>query len=105
MFGDIDGMMEKLQEAQLKIEEARASLNGIMVEGESGNGKVKVTATANREIKRIIIDNSLFKNKEALEDFLIIAINNALENAHEINEKTLAKAAQNGMPKIPGFEF
>ena len=105
MFGDMDGMMAKLQEAQQKIEEARARLNGIMVEGESGGGKVKVTATANREIRSISIDESLFEDKEALEDFLIIALNNTLENAHEINEKTLAEAAQNGMPNIPGFEF
>jgi len=105
MFGDMDGMMAKLQEAQQKIEEAKASLNGILVEGESGGGKVKVTATANREIRSITIDDSLFEDKEAMEDFLIIALNNALESAHEINEKTLAEAAQNGMPNIPGFDF
>ena len=105
MFGDMDGMMAKLQEAQQKIAEARESLNNIMVSGESGSGKVKVTATANREIRSISIDDSLFEDKEALEDFLIIAINNTLENAHEINEKTLSAAAQNGMPNIPGFDL
>ncbi|HIP26219.1 MAG TPA: YbaB/EbfC family nucleoid-associated protein [Flavobacteriaceae bacterium] len=105
MFGDMDGMMAKLQEAQQKIAEARASLNNIIVSGESGSGKVKVTATANREIRSISIDDSLFEDKEALEDFLIIAINNTLESAHEINEKTLSEAAQNGMPNIPGFDL
>ena len=105
MFGDMDGMMAKLQEAQQKIEEAKASLNTIMVEGESGSGKVKVMATANREIRSITIDDSLFEDKEALEDFLIIALNNTLESAHEINEKTLSEAAQGGMPNIPGFDF
>ena len=105
MFGDMEGMMAKLQEAQQKIEEARANLNTIIVQGESGSGKVKVTATANREIRSIAIDDSLFEDKEALEDFLIIALNNALENAHEINEKTLAQAAKGGMPDIPGFDF
>jgi len=105
MFGDMDGMMAKLQEAQQKIEEAKASLNSIIVNGESGNGKVKVTATANREIRSIKIDDSLFNDKDELEDYLIIALNNALENAHEINESTLSKAAQNGMPNIPGFDF
>jgi len=105
MFGDMDGMMAKLQEAQKKMDEARARLNNITVNGESGSGKVKVVATGNREIRNIEIDDSLFEDKEALEDFLIIALNNALENAHEINEKVLSDAARNGLPDMPGFDF
>ena len=105
MFGDMDGMMAKLQEAQQKIEEAKGKLNSIMVEGESGGGKVKVTATANREIRSVTIDDSLLNDKDELEDYLIIALNNALENAHEINETTMSEAARGGMPNIPGFDF
>lgn len=105
MFGDMDSMMAKLQQAQQKIEETKARLNTVLVNGESGSGKVKVTATANREIRTITIDDSLFTNKEELEDYLIIAINNALENAHEINEREMSAAAKDGMPNIPGFDF
>jgi len=105
MFGDMEGMMAKLQEAKQKIEETKARLNTVLVDGESGSGKVKVTATANREIRSITIDDSLFEDKEALEDFLIIALNNALESANEINEREMANAARNGMPDIPGFDF
>lgn len=105
MFDNMDGMMAKLQEAQQKIEEAKAKLNTIMVNGESGGGKVKVIATANREIRSISIDDALFNDKDELEDFLIIALNNALEKAHEINETTLSEAASGGMPNIPGFDF
>ncbi len=105
MFGDMEGMMAKLQEAQQKIEETKARLNTIIVNGESGGGKVKVTATANREIRSIAIADDLFADKEALEDYLIIALNNALENANEINEKEMSAAARDGMPDIPGFNF
>lgn len=105
MFDNMEGMMVKLQEAQQKIEEAKANLNTIMVTGESGGGRVKVTATANREIRGIRIEDSLLQDKDELEDFLIIALNNALEQAHEINERTLSEAAQGGMPNIPGFDF
>ncbi len=105
MFGDMEGMMAKLQEAQQKIEETKARLNTVLVEGESGNGKVKVVATANREIRKINIDDALFNEKEALEDYLIIALNNALENANEVNEREMSAAAKNGMPNIPGFDF
>ena len=105
MFGDMDGMMAKLKEAQQKIEETKARLNTVIVTGESGSGKVKVSATANREIREITIDNDLLLDKDQLEDYLIIALNNALENAHEINEREMSAAAKGGMPNIPGFDF
>ena len=105
MFGDLSGMMEKLKEAQQKIEETKARLNTVLVDGESGNGKVKVTVTANREIRNISIDDSLFEEKDELEDYLIIALNNALEKANEINEAEMAAAAKGGMPDIPGMDM
>lgn len=105
MLDNMDGMIVKLQEAQQKIEEARATLNNITVTGESGGGKVKVTATANREIRSVAIDDELYTDKEALEDFLVIALNNTLEKAHEINERILSEAAQSGMPDIPGLDL
>lgn len=105
MLDNMDGMIAKLQEAQQKIEEARATLNNITVTGESGGGKVKVTATANREIRSVAIDDELYTDKEALEDFLVIALNNTLEKAHEINERILSEAAQSGMPDIPGLDL
>lgn len=105
MFGDMKGMMAKLQEAQAKIEETKNRLNTIFVDGESGNGKVVVTATANREIKNIAIDNELLNNKEELEDYLIIALNDAIKKANDINEAELAAAAKDGMPDIPGMNM
>ena len=98
-------MLNKLKEAQEKIEETKARLNTVMVTGESGNGIVKVQATANREIRSISIDDSLFDDTEALEDFLIIALNNALEKANEINEAEMAKAAKGNLPDIPGLDM
>jgi len=105
MFGDMSEMLNKLKEAQEKIEETKARLNTVMVTGESGNGIVKVQATANREIRSISIDDSLFDDTEALEDFLIIALNNALEKANEINEAEMAKAAKGNLPDIPGLDM
>jgi len=105
MFGDMSEMLNKLKEAQEKIEETKARLNTVLVAGESGGGKVKVTASANREIRSITIDDALFQDKEALEDYLIIALNNALEQANEINETEMAKAAKGNLPDIPGLDM
>jgi len=105
MFGDLSGMMDKLKEAQQKIEETKARLNTVLVDGESSGGKVKVTVTANREIKSIAIDDTLYNEKDALEDYLIIALNNALIKANEINEAEMATAAKGGLPDIPGLDM
>ncbi len=105
MFGDMQGMMAKLKEAQAKIEETKARLNTVMVDGESGDGDVIVTITANREIKNIAIDDELLKDKEALEDYLIIALNKAIEKANQINETEMAAAAKDGLPDIPGMDM
>jgi len=104
MFGDMQGMMAKLQEAQAKIEETKNRLNTVMVDGDAGNGMVVVTVTA-REVKNIAIDSELLEDKEALEDYLILALNNAIGKANVINETEMAAAAKGGMPDIPGMDL
>ena len=105
MFGDLQGMMGKLKETQQKIEETKKRLDTVMVEGTSNQGNVKVTVTANRAVKNIVIDNNLLQDKEALEDYLIIALNDALKKANDINDAEMAAAAKDGMPNIPGLDM
>jgi len=105
MFGDMEGMMAKLKEAQAKIEETKIRLNSIMVDGDAGNGMVIATVTGNREIKNIAIDEALMEDKEALEDYLILALNKAIEKANGIHEAEMAAAAKGGLPDIPGMDM
>jgi DNA-binding YbaB/EbfC family protein len=105
MFGDMSGMMNKLKEAQQKVEETKVRLNTVLVDENSADGKIKVTVTANREIKAISIDNSLLSDAEELEDYLIITLNKALAKAAAINENEMAVAAKSGMPNIPGMDM
>jgi len=98
MFGDMSKMMEQLQGAQKHVEEAKERLNSILIEGTSGNGLVNVTVTANREIKKIDINENVLEDKEALEDYLILALNNALKKVDNINEQEMATAAKKGLP-------
>jgi len=105
MFGDMAGMMGKLKEAQQKVEETKTRLNHVLIDEKSANGKVQVTITANREIKAIQLDETLLSDKEELEDYLIMTLNNAIKRASEINEHELAVAAKTGMPNIPGMDM
>ena len=104
MFGDISGMMGKLKEAQEKIEATKLRLNTIYIDGEAGNGNVKVTVTANGLVKNISISEELTDTEE-IEDYVLIALNKALEKAKKISEAELAAAAKNGMPNIPGMDM
>lgn len=93
-------MMKKLQEMQQKVEETKARLDTILVDGEAA-GKVKVTLTGNRGVKSVSIAPELSElDKEELEDLLIIALNQALEKAEKVNESEM-KAASAGL--IPGM--
>ncbi len=95
MFGDLFG---KLQEAQQKMQEGKQKLGSVIIDGEAGNGLVKVSVTGNREVKNISIDNQLMTadRKEELEDLLITALNKALKNAEEAYEDEM-KGLAGGM--------
>ena len=105
MFGDLSGMMDKLKNAQLKVEETKKRLHTVLIDEASNDGKLKVTVTANREIKAIHISDDLLKDAEELEDYLVLTINKAIQRASEINEQEMAIAAKDGMPNIPGMDM
>ena len=104
MFGDMMGMMNKLKEAQEKVEATKKRLDTVLVDEQSSDGLLKVTITANREVKNISIDDELLKDKEQLEDYLVLTMNKAIDKATKINEAEIGAAAKDGMPDIPGMD-
>ena len=105
MFGDIMGMMGKIKETQKKVEETKQRLDTVLVDESSTDGLLKITLTANRTIKSITINHTLLKDKDQLEDYLIITLNKAIKKATQINETELAAVAKEGMPNIPGMDM
>ena len=104
MFGDMMGMMNKIKETQQKVEETKERLNTVMIDEESSDGLLKVTITANREIKNVSVADELLEDKEQLEDYLVLTLNKAINKATEVNEAELGAVAKEGMPDIPGLE-
>jgi len=99
------GMMGKLKETQKKVEETKKRLNTVLVDEKSTDNLLQVTLTANREIKSISIDDVLLKDKEQLEDYLILTLNKAINKATEVHETEIAAVAKDGMPNIPGMDM
>ena len=98
------GMMGKLKETQAKVEATKQRLNSVLIDENSSDNLLKVTLTANRELKNISIDESLLEDKEQLEDYLIMVLNKAIKKASDINEAELGAVAKEGMPNIPGMD-
>ncbi|HYD92096.1 MAG TPA: YbaB/EbfC family nucleoid-associated protein, partial [Flavobacterium sp.] len=105
MFGDLMGMMGKLKETQQKIEETKKRLDTVLVDEQSSDGLLKVTITANRQVRSIEIDDSLLEDKEQLEDYLVLVLNKAIDKATAVNEAELGAVAKEGMPNIPGMDL
>lgn len=99
------GMMNKLKETQKKVEDTKARLNTVLIDESSTDNKLKVTITANRTIKNIVIDDALLEDKDMLEDYLVLTLNKAIERATTVNETEIAAVAKDGMPNIPGLDM
>jgi len=104
MFGDLMGMMGKLKETQEKVEATKKRLSTVLIDQQSSDGLIRITLTANREVKSIELDPELLEDREQLEDYLVVNLNKALEKAGSIHEAELAAAARDGMPDIPGMD-
>jgi hypothetical protein len=101
---DLMGMMGKLKATQQKIEDTKKRLDTIYIDEQSTDGLLKVTITANRAIKNISIDDALLEDKEQLEDYLVLVLNNAIAKASNVNQAELDAVAKMDMPMIPGLE-
>lgn len=105
MFGDLMGMMGKLKETQEKVEATKKRLDTVLIDEESSDGLLKITLTANRQIKTIEIGDALLEDKEQLEDYLILTLNKAIDKATNVHETEVAAVAKEGMPNIPGMDM
>ena len=93
--------MQKQVEA--KVKKAKESLSDMEVNSESGGGLVKVTMNGRFVVKKLSIDPELLEDDvDMVEDLVAAAINDAVRQAEELNEKTMAGATA-GMNLPPGM--
>lgn len=104
MLGDLMGMMGKLKDAQEKVRVTKKRLDSVSMKESSPDGLLEVVVTANREVKEILIDPSLLKDREQLSDYLVITLNKALSKAGEVHDAELSAVAKDGIPDIPGLD-
>ena len=101
-FSDLISQAKKMQE---KMKETQEILKKIEVEGISGGNLVKVIMNGEGELKKINIDNNLFKEtKEILEDLIIAAHNDAKSKLKKKTSDEISKIT-GGVDLPPGFKI
>ncbi len=105
-LGDMAKMMKQAQEMQGKMAQMQDDLENIMVEGVSGAGLVKATATAKGDLKGLNIDPSIFNgdDKEVVEDLILAAIKDAQAKASARAQDEMGKMTE-GLGLPPGMNL
>jgi hypothetical protein len=101
--GGMNELMRQAARMQRKIEQAKDELKDKELTVDGLGGKVKVTVTLGRAIKRIDIDKDTLKTEdtELVLDGVCAALNQAIEQADKQMESELDKIT--GGVKIPGM--
>ena len=89
------GMMAQLKKLQEQMELAQARLAEETVVGTSGGGAVKVTVTGDQHVTKVEVDPDFLKDADAemLQDMLLTAVNQALDNSRKLQEERMGPLA------------
>jgi len=98
-------MFDKLMAAQQKAEEIKKRLDTVSVFAEVEGGAIKVTATANKAITAIEINEDFFKDadKEELEELLLTAVNKVLQQAEDVSANEMQSATKDMLGGLGGM--
>ena len=102
-MASINKLMKQAMKAQQQAQEVDAAMADRTVEASSGGGAVKVVATCKGQLKSIKIDPEAAapEDIESLEDMVMLAVNNAMEEGQKIQAEEMAKVTA-GL-NMPGF--
>ena len=105
-LGDMAKMMKAATEMQAKMGQLQEDLAAITVEGQSGAGLVKATASAKGELTSLSIDPSILRaeDREMVEDLILAAIKDAQARAAERSADEMRKMTE-GLGLPPGMKL
>lgn len=82
-------MMQQLQDLQREMNETQERL--LMTEFEGKASGVKVIMLGSHQVVDINIDEDLFEDKDMLQDAILLAINDAVENVRKTTNNEMSK--------------
>ena len=94
--------MKQAQEMQAKMAKAQDELVDLTVDGQSGGGMVNVVVNGKKNIISLSIDPEILEeDTEMIEDLILSAVNQGLQNAEKVAEEKMASIT--GGLNIPGM--
>ena len=87
--GGMAGMMQKAKQMQEDMEAVKREIKSLSCEGLAASGALKVEMNGDFKVTDVSIDESLFSDKEMLEDLIIIAVNDASTKINEISKNKM----------------
>ena len=106
MLKGMSNIYKQAQKMQKDMKKVQDELLSLSIEGQSGGGMVIVVVNGKKDpISLKIDDNVLSEDKEMIEDLVLAAMRNALENADKVSEEKMKSVTGGNMPNlnIPGF--
>ena len=102
-MGNIQQLMQQAQRMQQQMAQKQAELAEKTVTAQSGGGMVTETVNGAHELLELSIDPDVIdpEDKEMLEDMVVAAVNQAMQQAEEMAQQELGKLA--GGMNIPGL--
>lgn len=97
-------MMGKMNELRQRMREAETHLDTIRAHGAAGGGLVQALANGKKQLISIKIDESL-QDREIIQNLVVIAVNQAQQDAELQAKEFIKKSTEGLMPDIPGLDI
>jgi len=94
------GVMQQIQQLQEQMLKAQEQLAEEQVKGSAGGGAVQVVVTGDQRVLSVSVDPGLIEDgdQEILEDLILTAINQGLDESRKLAESKLGPLAGQGLP-------
>jgi nucleoid-associated protein EbfC len=105
-MANLNELMKKAQAMQQKMKWTQAELASMQVTGIAGGDLIQVTMNGKHEVIKVLINDTVLKEKkEILQDLIAVAVNDAARKVEKVTQEKMLKLAKElGLPETPPAE-
>ena len=97
-------MMKQAQRMQEEMQKAQSELAEMEITGQAGGGMVSVVMTGRHEVRRVSIDESVYDDREMVEDLVAAAFNDAVQKLDKETQERMG-GLTDGLNLPPGMKM
>lgn len=102
--GGLGNIMKQAQKMQENLQKAQEEIAHMEITGQAGGGLVSVIMTGRHEVRRVSIDESVYDDREMVEDLVAAAFNDAVQKLEKAMQEKMSGMTQ-GMGLPPGMKL